>query len=48
MVANGEAEDIDDTEVDDGLLSGVFRFSLEAKGWVTLGGVNLGCFDEGE
>ena len=31
-------EALEDTEVDeDGLLSGVFLFSEEAKGWLTLG-----------
>ena len=45
VTAEGEAELNEDTEVELGLLSGVFRFSLEAKGWLTLTswGVNLAC-----
>lgn len=43
----GEVEDRDDTEVDEGLLSGVLRFSLEAKGWLTLGEAKRGCFVDG-
>lgn len=45
---DGEATDAD--EVVDGLLSGVLRFSLEAKGWLTFscGVLRRGCLRDGD
>jgi len=46
----GEAEDMEDTDVEDGLLSGVFLFSDEARGWLIAlpKGDVLACLLEGE
>ena len=52
MVTLGEDVEV---EVEEGLLSGVFLFSDDESGWLTtlrsaeaMGGVSLGCLDEGD